>query len=203
VASPLLMSVTCGRNQLSTGNYNSLFGAARSGHLPALRCLLKFRAEINYASCVGTTALMTAALHKHAKVVVWLVKAGADPQQAVQVRGTDMITAAVLFREVGASAEQTAYLETKTHCSNPGCSGAGLSSRSARAAGRRGTAAREQCTCGLAQWPVHEADCKRWRAELKAAEERSRSLEGLIIKGCCCMAPFCGITGLDDRSMFI
>jgi hypothetical protein len=35
-------------------------------------------------------------------------------------------TAADFSRQQGASAEQTAYLEARTHCANPGCDGAGF-----------------------------------------------------------------------------
>jgi hypothetical protein len=64
---------------------------------------------------------------------------------------------------MNASAEQTAYLEAKTHCSNPGCSGAGI---------KRCPACKQARYCGepcqYAHWKAHKADCKRWSAELKA-----------------------------------
>jgi hypothetical protein len=74
------------------------------------------------------------------------------------------LTAADLSRVSGASAEQTAYLEAKTHCSNTGCSGAGI---------MKCTRCRQARYCGeqsvpLAHWKAHKADCKRWSAELKA-----------------------------------
>jgi hypothetical protein len=76
-----------------------------------------------------------------------------------------VITAADFSREGYASAEQTAYLEAKMHCSNTGCSGAGIMKctrcRQARYCGEQ---------CQLAHWKVHKADCKRLSAELKAGE---------------------------------
>jgi hypothetical protein len=68
---------------------------------------------------------MAASAGKHANIVRWLVKEGADTQVTMIVR-TGTATAADFSRRKGASAEQTAYLEAKTHCSIPGCSGAGV-----------------------------------------------------------------------------
>jgi hypothetical protein len=82
---------------------------------------------------------------KSYEVVKWLVKAGADTQDAAH-----------LSRGVGASAEQTAYLEAKTHCSSLGCSGAGV---------KKCTGCRQvrycETACQLAHWKAHKADCKR------------------------------------------
>jgi hypothetical protein len=64
---------------------------------------------------------MVASMYKHADLVRWLIKEGADTQ--AKLGGG---TAADLSKRTGALAEQTAYLEAKTHCSNPGCSGAGI-----------------------------------------------------------------------------
>jgi hypothetical protein len=75
------------------------------------------------------------------------------------------ITAAYLSKHAGASAEQTAYLLAKTHCSNTGCSGAGIMKctrcKQARYCGE---------PCQLAHWKAHKAECKRWAAELKAGK---------------------------------
>jgi hypothetical protein len=64
---------------------------------------------------------MVATFRKHADLVRWMIKEGADTQAELEWG-----TAANLSKETGASAEQTAYLEAKTHCSNPKCSGAGI-----------------------------------------------------------------------------
>jgi hypothetical protein len=72
---------------------------------------------------------------------------------------------------MGASAEQTAYLEAKTHCSNPGCSGAGI---------KRIPACKQARYCGepsqYAHWKAHKADCKRWSAELAAGTGAKKDL---------------------------
>jgi hypothetical protein len=85
------------------------------------------------------------------------MKAGADTQMFERIE-----TAADLSRTVGASAEQTAYLEAKTHCSNVGCSGAGI---------MKCTGCRQAWHCGeacqLAHW---KADCRRWSADLEAGK---------------------------------
>jgi hypothetical protein len=112
---------------------------------------------------------MAASVNKHAEVVTWLLKAGADPQAVTTLNFADgtPITAADLFRVSGASAEQTAYLEAKTHCSNTGCSGAGIIKctrcKQARYCGE---------PCQLAHWKAHKADCKRWSSELKGGEKK-------------------------------
>jgi ankyrin repeat protein len=147
-----------GRAPLSMG--------AGHGHLDVVRVLLKLRADIDVADDDGETPLMAASVHEHYEIVKWLVKAGADTQIKV---GTDTqiaegtSTAAKLSREVGASAEQTAYLEAKTHCSNSGCSGAGI---------KKCTGCKQARYCGeacqLGHWKAHKADCRRWSAELAA-----------------------------------
>jgi hypothetical protein len=65
---------------------------------------------------------MVAARNKHEKNIKILCNHGADPQQ-MQHEGPG--TAADVSKAYGASAEQTAYLEARTHCSNPGCDGTG------------------------------------------------------------------------------
>jgi ankyrin repeat protein len=98
--------------------------AAQEGHLATVKVLVKdFRADINKSSLNGSTPLMGATSSKHTVIVKWLVKAGADTQASLNFEDT---TAAHVSRNIGAPAEQTAYLEAKTHCSNFGCSGAGI-----------------------------------------------------------------------------
>jgi hypothetical protein len=82
--------------------------------------------------------------------VKWLVKEGADLRANAKWG-----TAANISKSYGASAEQTAYLEAKTHCSNIGCSGVGLMKctgcKQARYCGE---------ACQLAHWRAHKAACK-------------------------------------------
>jgi hypothetical protein len=110
---------------------------------------------------------MIASLRKHAEVVTWLVKAGADTQAVSEDDDGIMRTAAEMSRNYGASAVQTTYLESKTHCSNTGCSGAGIMKctrcKQARYCGE---------TCQLAHWKAHTGDCRRWSSELKAGKEK-------------------------------
>jgi hypothetical protein len=92
---------------------------------------------------------MMASHGKHDKVIRWLIRSGADAQ-ASTIDGT----AVDVSRAAGAPVAQTQYLEAKAHCSNPGCSGAGLKKctgcKQARYCGQ---------TCQLAHWKAHKADC--------------------------------------------
>jgi hypothetical protein len=145
-----------------------LFIAAQNGNLPSVRLLVReLKADIN-KSRSGITPLMAATAEKHEDVVRWLVKAGADTQISQPVDEFDDtdsgLTAACWSKIVhGASAEQTKYLEAKTHCSSTSCSGAGV---------KKCTGCKQVRYCGeacqLAHWKAHKADCKRWSAEIKA-----------------------------------
>jgi hypothetical protein len=142
-----------------------LYMAASMGNLAIVQVLLKeLDADINQATLNGSTPLMIAASKKYAGIVRWLVKAGADTQATAGADGSQF-TAETISKQFGASAEQTAYLEAKTHCSHPGCSGAGLlkctGCRQARYCGE---------ACQLAHWKAHKADCRRWSAELAASD---------------------------------
>jgi hypothetical protein len=138
-----------------------LHAASFNGHLVVVRTLLKLGADINQSCYLGATTLMAASAGKHEEVFKWLIKAGANTQA---LYGNDPnSTAAFISRDVGASAEQTAYLEAKTHCSNSGCSGAGVMKCTGCKQARY---CRE--TCQLAHWKAHKADCRRWSAELAA-----------------------------------
>jgi hypothetical protein len=105
---------------------------------------------------------MAAAHAKHDKIIAFLLKYGADAQASHQQCGT----AADISKDSGAPAEQTAYLEARTHCAYSGCSGAGL---------KKCAVCLEVFFCGkvcqVAHWPAHKADCKR-RAEAKAAKAK-------------------------------
>jgi ankyrin repeat protein len=76
---------------------------------------------VNKAAHDRRTPLVLASYGKHAAVVVWLLKHGADAQASSKFG-----TAAEISKRSGAPAEQTAYLEARTHCANNGCDGAGL-----------------------------------------------------------------------------
>jgi hypothetical protein len=130
----------------------ALIFAAQCGHLDVVQCLVsELGADVNLAAHDGRTALMMASLNKSdkLKVVRWLVRNGANVQAAT-IQGT----AVDFSRDGGAPISQTQYLEAKTHCSHPGCSGAGLKKRTgckqARYCGQ---------TCQLAHWKAHKADC--------------------------------------------
>jgi hypothetical protein len=136
------------------------------GHLELVRCLVnELGADVNQADDKGCTPLMIATLRKHVDVVRWLVKAGANTQGSIAADGCKL-TAAVFSKVIGASVEQTAYLEAKTHCSHSGCSGVGL---------LKCMGCRQARYCGeafqLAHWKAHKADCRRWSVELAAASE--------------------------------
>jgi ankyrin repeat protein len=151
-------------NQARADGTTPLHIAAHNDDLAAVRCLVEeLGADVNRARLNGSTPLMVASGYKHAALVKWLVKAGADPQATTH---SPSITAADFSNHVGASFEQTAYLEAKTHCSNAGCSGSGLMKctgcKRARYCGE---------ACQLVHWKAHKADCKRWIAELKAGKE--------------------------------
>jgi ankyrin repeat protein len=99
---------------------------AQEGKVDIVKCLVKqFGANINHARRDGVTPLMVASFKKHVNVVRWLINEGADTQAEMNSQFIG-VTATDLSKEAGASAEQTAYLEAKTHCSNPGCSGPGI-----------------------------------------------------------------------------
>jgi hypothetical protein len=138
--------------------------AAHNGDLAMVQCLVKeLGADVDQADRNFGTPLIIAPVSKHAHIVKWLVKAGADLNSTLHQDSSH--TAAGLSREFGASAAQTAYLEAKTHCSSQGCSGVGLlkctGCRQARYCGE---------ACQLSHWRAHKADCRRWSAELEASK---------------------------------
>jgi hypothetical protein len=62
--------------------------------------------------------------------------------------------------------EQTAYLEARTHCVNPGCDGAGL---------KKCAGCLKVFFCGpaciRAHWPAHKVECKRIVVAAAAGKE--------------------------------
>jgi ankyrin repeat protein len=119
----LLVNELCADVNKSTHKgVTPLFMAAEEGCLDVVRCLVEeFGADVKQATNDGRTPLMAASHGKHAKVIKFLIKLGADAQ-ASSVYGT----AATISQNGGAPAVQTDYLEAKAHCSNPSCGGAGL-----------------------------------------------------------------------------
>jgi ankyrin repeat protein len=137
-------------DQADNEGYTPLYKAAAHGHLDVVQFLaMEHCANINHAAHNGRTMLMVAAFHKHKKIVKWLIKHGADPTAI-----SDLGTAIDASKDGGAPIEQTKYLEAKAHCSNPGCSGAGLKKctgcKQVRYCGK---------TCQLAHWKAHKAVC--------------------------------------------
>jgi hypothetical protein len=181
LATCLVIELGADVDRANSEGCTALWLAAGKGRLDLVRELLKLKADINHASKTGVTPLMIASNRKNEEVVTWLVKAGADTQAtmpgfddtAADVSGSSTgggFTTADFLRQVSASTSQTAYLEAKTHCSNPGCSGGGLKKcpacKQARYCGE---------PCQLAHWKAHKADCKRWSAELAAGKGKGKS----------------------------
>jgi ankyrin repeat protein len=159
----LVMELGADVNQTELTGNTPLIIAVLNGHLSVVRCLVdEIGADVNLANEGGLTALMVAASNKHHKIAAYLMRHGEDSQATIPTLGT----AADVSKIRGASAEQTAYLEAKTHCSNPGCAGAGAKKctgcKQARYCGQQ---------CQLAHWQAHKADCKA-AAELKAAKDK-------------------------------
>jgi ankyrin repeat protein len=109
-------------NQANEEGSTPLFIAASNGHVSVVKCFVnELGADIHWQRHDGGTLLMETSHNKHTDMVKWLVKAGAESRAS-----SSWGTAAELSKDAGASIEHTAYLEAKTHCSNLGCSGAGV-----------------------------------------------------------------------------
>jgi hypothetical protein len=152
----LILEFAADVNKRGLRGATPLYCAAQNGHLDVVRYLVEEHgADVNQADQDGQTPLMVASVvaagNQNDKVVRYLIKHGANVQ-ASTARNAD---AAYFSKCYGASAAQTEYLEAKAHCSNPGCSGAGLKKctgcKQARYCGQE---------CQLAHWKAHKADCK-------------------------------------------
>jgi hypothetical protein len=135
-----------------------LLVAVEEGSLPMVRRLIEnLGADVNKATHNGRTPLMVASHGGYTKIVHLLTKHGADSQ----VCAPDFGTAADISNEYGAPSEVTEYLEAKMHCSNLGCSGAGIKKctgcKQARYCGQ---------ACQLTHWPVHKVACKAHQAKV-------------------------------------
>jgi hypothetical protein len=140
-------------NRAAQDGATPLCHAAHYGHLDVMRCLvMKFDADINKARRDGATPSMLAATGEHDNVVAFLLKYGANPQLSSLSYGT----AANISRYMGAPVEQAEYLESRTRCGMPGCSGAGA--KKCAPCLKVYYCKRE---CQLAHWSSHKADCKR------------------------------------------
>jgi ankyrin repeat protein len=144
--------------------------AARGDHAMVRLLAEELNADVNKAKSDGRTPLMAVSTfqHKlvgsaqqHAKVIKCLIRNGADVK-AVMSTDDAVGTAADVSRIVGAPAEQTAYLEAKTHCSRPGCNGAGVKKCAGCKLVWYSYCGKE---CQVAHWPAHKADCKAHRAK--------------------------------------
>jgi ankyrin repeat protein len=134
-----------------------LFIAAYIGNKETVVCLVEeLGADVNLAVGDGRTPLMAATKSKHAKIVRYLLKNGANAQASAHAFGT----AANVSKLYGAPAEQIVYLEARTYCANISCTGAGL---------KKCASCLEVffCSkdCQVAAWPEHKVDCKRRVAE--------------------------------------
>jgi hypothetical protein len=159
-----LVKELCGNvNQANYKDNTPMYIAAKEGHLAMVRILVKeLGANINQAAQNGSTPLIVATYEKHADIVRWLVKAGANTQACATLIGSEF-TASTLSSIVGASAEQTAYLKAKTHCSNPGCSGVGL----------------VKCTgCKQARYCREACQLAHWMGRLQALERGAGGRDG-------------------------
>jgi ankyrin repeat protein len=141
-----------------------VFIAVSKGNKEMVVCLVEeLGADVNQAANNGGTPLGWASAYKKGQLVRYLLKNGANAQALTPQLGT----AANISELVGAQAKQTAYLEARTHCANPGCVGAGLK-KCAKCLEVYFCSA----DCQVANWPAHKADCKR-RVNAKRKEEAS------------------------------
>jgi hypothetical protein len=137
--------------------------AAQKGSLDVVRFMVKeLRADVNQLTRDGLTPLMLAARNEHEGVVTFLIKYGAHVKDSTDAYGT----AADISRRAGASAEQTQYLEARTHCAKPECDGAGAKKCA-------GCLKVYYCTreCQLAHWPAHKTECRQ--SANKAASKKT------------------------------
>lgn len=155
-------------NQANDEDSVPLSVAAEGGHLSVVKCLHEeFDVGVDQARRGGFTPLMDAAYGSKAEVIKYLAKR-ADTQSSHQQWGT----AADISRSSGGPDEQTKYLMAKAHCSNPACSGAGITKctgcKKARYCGQ---------PCQLAHWKVHKVACKE-ASKMRATEGNRRATGG-------------------------
>jgi hypothetical protein len=154
-------------NRRKKNSFTPLHIATQMGHLDVVQCLVdELGADLNEPTVNGTTPLMLAAGILHHEIVRYFLKKGADAQASHSKYGT----AADASERANAPAEETAYLQARTHCANPSCTNAGLKKC-------------ERClkvyfcgnACIRAHWPAHKAECTAAAAKLKAGREASSS----------------------------
>jgi hypothetical protein len=86
--------------------------------------LVELGADVNQTAIDGSTPLMIAAVELHHDIVRDVLKHGADAQATATRK--DYGTAADASQFKNTPAEETAYLQARTHCANPSCTNAGL-----------------------------------------------------------------------------
>jgi hypothetical protein len=154
-------------NRADNSGCSPSYFPAQDGNLEVVQCLVgELDADINYAVQDGSPPLMAAAERMHHKVVRYLLKHGADPLAL----HNDLGTAADISENINAPGVETAYLQARTHCANPGCTDSGLKKC-------------ERClqayfcgnACIRAHWPAHKAESKVAAAKLNAARGLSSS----------------------------
>jgi ankyrin repeat protein len=156
----LVVELGANVNKTMKDGAQPLFLAIAEGYLDGVRCCVReLGAEIDYTGGNGDTPLIVAARWKRGEIAKWLVKAGADPQARHPVQGT-------AADAVGAFPAQTAYLEAKAHCAQPGCTGAGTKKCQGCMQGR-------YCgrSCHLAHWPAHKDECRAIGAAMEAEND--------------------------------
>jgi hypothetical protein len=142
-----------------------------------VRKLVELGADVNFIARGGRTPLWAAARAMEPTTARFLLRHGADPQAETETEGTPAWIAKNVYGEEGTLL--TAYLRAKEHCSNPGCSGAGLKKcqgcKQARYCGNLSEAG--HTACQLAHWEAHKSECKvtrRWNTIFKAIQEGRR-----------------------------
>jgi hypothetical protein len=76
-------------DQVRREGTSALYIASQEGHLDVMRCLVEeLGADANRSRHNGLTPLMAASVKGHRKVIVYLLKHGANPQASSPVNGT-------------------------------------------------------------------------------------------------------------------
>jgi ankyrin repeat protein len=164
LAKHLVKELGVNSNRAKNDGHTPLCIAAQNGNKQMVVCLVEeLGAKVNLATKDDMTPLMLASGKKYEKIIRYLLKNGADVQASLTKGG--LVTAVDVSKHYGAPAEQTAYIEARTHCANPGCDGAGL---------KKCANCKEIffCSkdCQVASWPMYKVNCKR-RVDAKSGKK--------------------------------